>query len=84
MAVPAEVVQVLGEQGHRGVKKVRWKRSRWNKEVSEMTECDYCGNELPKTAGKMLVLSDGSRFHFCSSKCEKNWEKDRNLEYAEN
>ncbi len=25
MAVPAEVVQVLGEQGHRGVKKVRCK-----------------------------------------------------------
>ncbi|MCJ7479000.1 MAG: 30S ribosomal protein S28e [Candidatus Nanohaloarchaeota archaeon QJJ-7] len=25
MSVPAEVVQVLGEQGHRGVKKVRCK-----------------------------------------------------------
>ncbi|MFB6265613.1 MAG: 30S ribosomal protein S28e [Candidatus Nanohaloarchaea archaeon] len=25
MAVPAEVVQVLGEQGHRGIKKVRCK-----------------------------------------------------------
>ncbi|MDY6769572.1 MAG: 30S ribosomal protein S28e [Candidatus Nanohaloarchaea archaeon] len=25
MAVPAQVVQVLGEQGHRGVKKVRCK-----------------------------------------------------------
>lgn len=25
MAVPAEVIQVLGEEGHRGVKKVRCK-----------------------------------------------------------
>lgn len=48
-----------------------------------MPECDYCGDELPKSSGKMFVRTDGSRFNFCSSKCEKNWEKDRNLEYAE-
>lgn len=49
-----------------------------------MTECSYCGDELAKTGGKLLVRSDGSRHHFCSSKCEKNWEKQRNLEYADN
>ncbi|MCJ7478999.1 MAG: 50S ribosomal protein L24e [Candidatus Nanohaloarchaeota archaeon QJJ-7] len=48
-----------------------------------MPECDYCGDEVPKSSGKMFVRTDGSRFNFCSSKCEKNWEKDRNLEYAE-
>ncbi|MFB6076977.1 MAG: 50S ribosomal protein L24e [Candidatus Nanohaloarchaea archaeon] len=49
-----------------------------------MPECDFCGDDLPKTAGKMFVRSDGTRIHFCSGKCEKNWKNDRNLEYAEN
>ncbi|MDY6766120.1 MAG: 50S ribosomal protein L24e [Candidatus Nanohaloarchaea archaeon] len=48
-----------------------------------MPACEYCGDDLPRTAGKLFVRSDGTRFHFCSSKCEKNWEKDRTLEYAE-
>lgn len=47
-----------------------------------MAECTYCGQELSKTAGKLFVQRDGSRRYFCSSKCEKNWAKDRNLEYA--
>lgn len=47
-----------------------------------MTECDYCGEDLPKTAGKLFVQADGTRVYFCSSKCETNWENNRNLEYA--
>lgn len=48
-----------------------------------MEACDYCGEELPETAGKLFVRSDGRRLYFCSSKCEGNWEDDRQLEYAE-
>lgn len=48
-----------------------------------MAECDFCGAALSKTAGKLFVKADGSRFHFCSSKCQKNWAKDRNLGYAQ-
>jgi ribosomal protein L24E len=43
-----------------------------------MTECDYCGEEVRKTEGKMLVLTNGDRKRFCSAKCEKDWQNDRN------
>jgi len=46
-------------------------------------ECDYCGTELGKTDGKMLVLRSGEKLHFCSSKCEKNYSKERNHDYVE-
>ena len=46
-------------------------------------ECDYCGTEVEKTKGKMLVLSSGERVYFCSSKCEKNYDKGRSHEYPE-
>ncbi len=45
-------------------------------------ECDYCSTEVSKTSGKMLVMNSGKRLYFCSSKCEKNWSKGRNLGYA--
>jgi ribosomal protein L24E len=48
-----------------------------------MTNCDYCGEEVPKTGGKMLVLNSGKRVNFCSGKCEKNWEKNRKHDYTE-
>ncbi len=44
-------------------------------------ECDYCGNEIGRTEGKMLVRASGEKLYFCSSKCEKNYAKDRNLGY---
>lgn len=47
-----------------------------------MAECTYCSDELDRTAGKLFVRSDGSRQFFCSSKCESNWKRGRNLEYA--
>lgn len=48
-----------------------------------MTECTFCGEELEKTTGKMFVRIDGARSYFCSSKCQKNWEKNRKLRYAD-
>lgn len=48
-----------------------------------MAECTYCGTELEKTGGKLFIKADGSRNYFCSAKCQKNWAKDRNLEYAD-
>lgn len=46
-------------------------------------ECEYCNQELGKTDGKMLVLSSGEKVYFCSSKCEKNWKKNRSHSYPE-
>lgn len=40
-------------------------------------KCDYTGEEIPKTGGKMLVLNSGKRLHFKDGKAEKNWKKDR-------
>ena len=48
-----------------------------------MANCAYCNTELEKTGGKLYVAINGSRDYFCSSKCEKNWKRGRNLEYAE-
>jgi len=47
-----------------------------------MADCTYCGDELDPTTGKLFVRTDGSRFHFCSGKCQKNWKQDRQHEYA--
>ncbi len=46
-----------------------------------MPECDYCGEELEKTRGKMLVLSTGEKLYFCSSKCQKNYRNKRSHGY---
>ncbi len=46
-------------------------------------ECEYCGDEIEKTTGEMLVQNSGRRLYFCSGKCEKNWANDRHLEYAD-
>ncbi len=46
-------------------------------------ECEYCGEELEETKGKLFVTASGEKFYFCSGKCEKNWKSNRNLEYSE-
>jgi len=46
-------------------------------------ECSYCGKEVEKSKGKMVVLSSGERKFFCSGKCQKNWEKKRSHKYPE-
>jgi ribosomal protein L24E len=48
-----------------------------------MPECEYCGDELEKTSGKMLVRNSGNKLFFCSGKCETNWANDRNLDYRD-
>lgn len=46
-----------------------------------MTECDYCGEELPKTQGKLVVETNGDKHFYCSGKCEKNAANNRNHSY---
>lgn len=46
-------------------------------------ECDYCGDEIEKTRGKMLVLQSGEKLHFCSGKCEKNYKQGRGHRYSD-
>lgn len=37
-----------------------------------MVECSFCGKTIAPGTGKMYVKKDGTVFHFCSSKCDKN------------
>lgn len=37
-----------------------------------MAKCSFCGRELEKGTGKMLIRNDAKIIHYCSSKCEKN------------
>ncbi|HLC55024.1 MAG TPA: 50S ribosomal protein L24e [Candidatus Nanoarchaeia archaeon] len=37
-----------------------------------MAKCSFCGNEIERGTGIMLVQDDGRVFNYCSSKCEKN------------
>jgi ribosomal protein L24E len=48
-----------------------------------MVECSYCGEEIKKAQGKLLVENSGNKLYFCSGKCEKNHEKDRKHSYRE-
>ncbi len=46
-------------------------------------KCTYCGEEVSKTEGKMLVLNSGEKLTFCSGKCEKNHNKKRKHKYPD-
>lgn len=46
-------------------------------------KCKYCGEDISKTQGKMLVLNSGEKLMFCSGKCEKNYKKNRNHRYTD-
>ncbi|MFP4038233.1 MAG: TRASH domain-containing protein [Candidatus Nanohaloarchaea archaeon] len=46
-------------------------------------KCDYCGEEVRKAEGKLLVKTSGKKLFFCSGKCQKNHQKDRKHEYPE-
>ncbi len=37
--------------------------------------CTFCGLEIEPGTGKMYVRKDGTVYHFCSSKCQKNLVK---------
>ena len=42
-----------------------------------MAKCGFCGNEIEKGTGMMFVQKIGKVLHFCSSKCENNFELGR-------
>lgn len=35
-------------------------------------KCSFCGKNIQIGTGKMYVKKDGTKYYFCSSKCEKN------------
>jgi len=37
--------------------------------------CSFCGSEIEPGTGKIYVRKDGTIYHFCSSKCQKNMLK---------
>ncbi|HIK01724.1 TPA: hypothetical protein H1008_01280 [archaeon] len=37
-----------------------------------MERCSFCGTEIERGTGKILVKKDGSLLYFCSNKCDKN------------
>jgi large subunit ribosomal protein L24e len=37
-----------------------------------MVRCSFCGEELAIGKGKIYAKKDGTTYHFCSNKCEKN------------
>jgi large subunit ribosomal protein L24e len=48
-------------------------------------KCSFCETELHPGTGKIYVLKDGTRYYFCTSKCENNFmmgRKPRKLKWA--
>lgn len=43
-----------------------------------MAKCVFCGNLLKPGTGKMFVKNDARILYFCSSKCENNFNLNRN------
>jgi large subunit ribosomal protein L24e len=37
-----------------------------------MTNCTFCGDAIEVGTGKMYIKRDGTVFHFCSAKCQRN------------
>ena len=35
-------------------------------------KCSFCGKDIEPGTGMMYVKTDGTIYHFCSSKCRKN------------
>jgi len=34
--------------------------------------CTFCGNEIEPGTGRLYIKRDGTTFHYCSNKCNKN------------
>ncbi|MEF8848558.1 MAG: 50S ribosomal protein L24e [Candidatus Thermoplasmatota archaeon] len=41
----------------------------------ERRTCTFCGEEIEPGTGKMYIKKDGTIYHFCGSKCQKNMLK---------
>jgi large subunit ribosomal protein L24e len=37
--------------------------------------CSFCGTDIEPGTGKMYIKKDGTKFHFCSHKCQMNLVK---------
>jgi len=37
-----------------------------------MVECNFCGTTIKLGQGKIYAKKDGTSYHLCSNKCEKN------------
>lgn len=40
-------------------------------------KCTFCGGQIPEGSGKVFVKIDGRVFHYCNSKCQKNFNMGR-------
>jgi large subunit ribosomal protein L24e len=37
-----------------------------------VTNCSFCGADIPAGTGKLYIKRDATQYHFCSSKCQRN------------
>lgn len=37
-----------------------------------MSNCSFCGDAIEAGTGKMYIRKDGTVFHFCTAKCQRN------------
>ena len=54
--------------------------------MPQTNACDYCGADIEPGTGTMFVAVDGTVTDYCSAKCEKNADLDReprDLEWTE-
>lgn len=49
--------------------------------------CSFCGGDIEPGTGKLYIKKDGTKFHFCSNKCQKNMvglkRVNRNVKWTE-
>ena len=38
----------------------------------ERHTCSFCGQDIEPGTGKLYIKKDGTKYHFCSNKCQKN------------
>jgi len=34
--------------------------------------CSFCGQDIEPGTGKLYIKKDGTKYHFCSAKCQRN------------
>lgn len=42
-----------------------------------MPRCDFCGKEYPPHMGIKFILTNGKIYNFCSKKCRKSFDLQR-------